>query len=127
MAPQLSPLVEYDLTRTTSGVCITCTFLDRSTSNCVAVVHQRISRLNSAGLVNIEASHEFNRSGNIARGCVEGVDLEQYQVGVVGGKMILEPNSRSQIILLHTGINELFILLQLRIEKFLMLQPLQVV
>ena len=35
--------------------------------------------------MNIESSHKFNRSGDTAYGCIEGVDLEQYQVGVVGG------------------------------------------
>ena len=84
-----------------SGVCISCTFpKDSSSTGCVAVVHQRISGLNSTGLVNIEASHKFNRliSDDIAHGCIEGVNLEQYQVGVVDGKMIMELNSKSLII-----------------------------
>ena len=51
----------------------------------MAVVHQRISQLSSSGLMNIESSHKFNRSGDTAYGCIEGVNLEQYQVGVVGG------------------------------------------
>ena len=53
----------------------------------MAVVHQRISRahLSSSGLMNIESSHKFNRSGDIAYGCIEGVNLEQYQVGVIRG------------------------------------------
>ena len=53
----------------------------------MAVVHQRISQLmiNSSGLMNIESSHKFIRSGDIASGCIEGVNLEDYQVGVVGG------------------------------------------
>ena len=52
----------------------------------MAVVHQRISQLSSSGLMNIESSHKFNRSGDTAYGCIEGVNLEQYQVGVVGGR-----------------------------------------
>ena len=51
----------------------------------MAVVHQRISQLSSSGLMNIEASHRFTRSGDTAYGCIEGVNLEQYQVGVIGG------------------------------------------
>jgi hypothetical protein len=51
-------------------------------TGCVAVVHQRISQLSSSGLMNIESSHKFNRSGNIAYGCIEGVNLTDYQIGV---------------------------------------------
>ena len=79
--------IEYELINSTStGVCITCTFLDSSTTDCVAVVHQRISQLISSGLMNIKSSHRFNRSGNTAYGCIEGVNLELYQVGVMGGR-----------------------------------------
>ena len=49
----------------------------------MAVVHQRISQLSSTGLLNIESSHKFNRSGDTAHGCIEGVNLEQYQVGII--------------------------------------------
>ena len=77
---------EYTLQSTSTGVCITCTFLESSTTDCVAVVHQRISQLNSSGLMNIESSQKFtrSRSGDTASGCIEGVNLEDYQVGVVG-------------------------------------------
>ena len=51
----------------------------------MAVVHQRISQLSSSGLMNIESSHKFNRSDDSAYGCIEGIDMEQYQIGVVGG------------------------------------------
>ena len=103
---QQPPFIEYDLIRTSSGVCISCTFpKDSSSTGCVAVVHQRISGVNSTGLVNILASHKFNRSisDDTAHGCIEGINLEQYQVGVVGGKMTMEPNGKSLIILLHIG------------------------
>ena len=76
---------EYELNFTLTGVCISCTFLDSSTTDCVAVVHQRISQLSSSGLMNIESSHKFTRSGDSAYGCIEGVNLEQYQIGVFGG------------------------------------------
>ena len=71
------------------GVCITCTFLDSSTTDCVAVVHQRISQLSSSGLMNIESNHKFNRFGDIAYGCIEGVYLTDYQVGIVRGSQRL--------------------------------------
>ena len=84
--PPLSS-IEYEIHSSSSGlpVCITCTFNDNTVKNCVAVVHQRISQLSSSGLMNIESSHKFIRSGDTAYGCIEGVNLEQYQVGVVGG------------------------------------------
>ena len=64
--------------------------MDSSATDCVAVVHQRISQLNSSGLMNIESSRKFTRSGDTAYGCIEGVNLEQYQVGVIGGKTSIE-------------------------------------
>ena len=69
---------------TSTGVCVNCTFLDSSTTGCVAVVHQQISQLSSSGLMNIESSHKFNRSGDTAYGCIEGVNLTltDYQIGV---------------------------------------------
>ena len=82
---QPSP-IEYELRSTSTGVCITCTFLDSSATDCVAVVHQRISQLSPNGLMNIESSHKFNRSGDTASGCIEGVSLEMYQVGVIGAR-----------------------------------------
>ena len=65
-------------------------FLDSSATDCVAVVHQRISQLSSrsSGLMNIESSHKFNRSGDTAYGCIEGVNLTQNQVGVIEATLI---------------------------------------
>jgi hypothetical protein len=99
--------IDYILQATSTGVCITCTFLDSFITNCLVVVHQGI---NSSGLMNIESSHKFTRSGDTAYGCIEGVNLEQYQVGVPGGKMIMEPNFNSNSLLskLHTGINNYY-------------------
>ena len=67
-----------------NGICITCTFLESSATGCVAVVHQRISQLSSSGLMNIESSHKFTRSGDTAYGCIEGINLTQNQMGVIG-------------------------------------------
>ena len=80
----------YELHLISTGICITCTFLDTSTTDCVAVVHQRISQLSSRGLMNIESSHKFNRSGDTAYGCIGGVNLQQYQVGIERGIRIKE-------------------------------------
>ena len=80
------PSVIFNIQRAPHSVCITCTFLNNLATACVVIVHQRISQLNSSGLMNIESSHEFTRSGDTAYGCIEGVNLEQYQVGVVGGR-----------------------------------------
>ena len=74
------------VTSNSTGVCITCTFLDSSTIDCVAVVHQRISQLSSSGLMNIESSHKFNRSGDTAYGCIEGVNLEKSSIHVINGQ-----------------------------------------
>ena len=84
-----SSSIEYSLQSTSTGVCITCTFLDSSATDCVAVVHQRISQLSSSGLMNIESSQNFPRSGDTASGCIEGVNMEDYQVGVVGGRQVV--------------------------------------
>ena len=95
--------IKYELKSTSTGVCITCTFLNGYTTDCVAVVHQRISQLSSSGLMNIESSHKFNRSGdtNTAYGCIPDVDLEQYQVGVVGGILNIEAQPKQGMHPLH--------------------------
>ena len=88
---QISP-IKYEFQLTSTGVRITCTFLNSSTTDCVVVVHQRISQLNSSGLMNIETSHKFTRSGKLHMDVfkIEGVNLEQYQVGVVESSIINE-------------------------------------
>ena len=77
--------IEYENKSTSTGICITCTFLDSSATDCVAVVHQQISQPSSSGLMNIESSHKFNRSGDTAYGCIEGLDVSRHQVAVIGG------------------------------------------
>ena len=56
----------------------------------MAVIHQRISQLSSSGLMNIESSHKLTRSGDTASGCIEGVNMEDYQVGVFGGLFVTQ-------------------------------------
>ena len=86
--------IKYENKSTSTGICITCTFLDSSTTDCVAVVHQRISELSSSGLMNIESSHKFNRSGDTAYGCIEGLDSYRAQVGVIDGTRKETPTSK---------------------------------
>ena len=57
--------------------------------------------------MNIESSHKLTRSGDTAYGCIEGGNLEQYQVGVVGGKMIVM-EQKSEIVL-HTDVCDIVI------------------
>ena len=88
--------IEYSVQFNSSGVCITCNFLNSSSTDCVAVVHQRISQLSSSGLMNIESSHKFTRSGDTASGCIEAVNMDDYQVGVLGGILLEPTTSESQ-------------------------------
>ncbi len=86
---QTDVLVEYELKETASCIKMVCTFpMDSSATDCVVVVHQRISQLNSSRLMNI-TSYKFSRSGDSASGCIPRVDLLQYQIGVVGGKRLI--------------------------------------
>ena len=82
--------IKYQINLKSTSVCITCTFglLDSSATDCLVVVHQRISQLNSSGLMNIESSHKFTRYGDTASGCIEGVDLKEHQIGVVGIRLL---------------------------------------
>ena len=89
----VSSVNRYEVTSTSTGACITCNFLDDSTTGCVAVVHRRISQLNSSGLMNIESSHMFSRSGDTAYGCIEGVNQEEFQVGVIGLQQTIKPST----------------------------------
>ena len=96
---QQQPPVEYKLHFNATRLCVNCTFLDNTSTHCVAVVHQRTSQLNSSSPLSIESSHKFTRSGDTAYGCIEGsaVNLVQYQVGVVGVKVdspIVELNGK---------------------------------
>ena len=76
-------------------ICVNCTFLDPNILECIIIVHERASLFGSSGLMNIESSHKFNRSGDTAYGCIPGVDIEQYQVGVVGGTIKEQPTTEN--------------------------------
>ena len=91
--------VQYRLQQTPSCTEVICTFLDSSTTDCVAIVHERISQLSSSGLLNIDSIHRFNRSGDIAYGCIEGVNLTLYQIGVIGGRQLIEAQGKGSYII----------------------------
>lgn len=85
-------VIEYELASNPDGVNVTCHFLDSSTTKCVVVVHSLISTsLNSSGLMDI-SSYLLNRSaGDDSANCViKGVNLEEYQFGVIGGELKME-------------------------------------
>ena len=92
---QQNSLINYEVQPTSFGVCVNCTFLESSPTDCVAVVHQRISQLNSSGLMNIKSSHKFTRSDDTASGCIEGVNLEDYQVGIIAITQTISPTTNS--------------------------------
>lgn len=39
-------------------------------------------------LMNIKASHKFHRLGDTAYGCVHGVHLTKYHIGIIDGKKV---------------------------------------
>ena len=87
---------DHELHVTSTGVCINCIFINGMNVNgCVAVVHQRISKLSSSGLMNIESSHKLTRSGDTAYGCIEGVNLTDYQIGVIGSRRNIKKTTPS--------------------------------
>ena len=84
-------LIEYSIQSNTNVSCITCNFKQNSSATgCLVVVHQRISQANLSGLMSIEANwtRRFTRHGDTASGCIPGLDLELYQVGVADGKQV---------------------------------------
>ena len=86
-----SSTITYDLHSNSTHVCVTCIFTSSTPwpTNCLVVVHQRISQLSSSGLMNIESSHRFTRSGGTAYGCIQ-TNVKEYQVGVVDGKLFVD-------------------------------------
>ena len=80
--------IKYKLLLNSTGVTVVCTFLNAnsftSTKSCIVVVHQRVNLLNSSGLLNID-SYIFTRDGATATGFIEGLNIDEYQIGVFGG------------------------------------------
>ena len=48
-------------------------------------------------------SHKLNRSGDTAFGCIEGVNMEDYQVGVVGGRIVISQKGNLKVQLTFRG------------------------
>ena len=95
--------IKHQLQLTSTGVCVNCTLQDTSVAGCMALVHQRISQLSSSGLKNIESSHKFNRSGDTAYGCIEGINLSDYQIGVVGiTRQPIKKENHSESVYMYT-------------------------
>ena len=90
--------IEYKLLSNSTGVAIVCEFVDTnsitSTQSCIVVVHQRVDLLNSSGLLNID-SYIFTRDGDTASGFIEGLNLKEYQIGVIGGVRKVPPESNA--------------------------------
>ena len=64
------------------------------TKSCIVVVHQRVDQLNSSGLINIEI-YIFTRDGDTASGFIEGLNLEEYQIGVFGEIRKVSPETNA--------------------------------
>ena len=47
--------------------------------------------------MNIESSHKFTRSGDTASGCIEAVNMDDYQVGVAGTILVSSTSPRGTI------------------------------
>ena len=96
-------MIEYELSSTATGVCVHCIFLESTLTECVVVVHQRISQLSPPGLINIESSHRFNRSGNTAYGCIDGLmtNSTDYRISVVGGNLTTQVQGGQEFLWLY--------------------------
>ena len=83
-------VIEYVLTADSNlnGVNITCFFLGKSTTDCVVVVHSVNSTQNLSDLMSI-SSYVFTRpeGGNSVSGIIDGVNLHEYQFGVIGREL----------------------------------------
>ena len=80
-------LIKSEVSSSTTGVCIHCTFLESTATDCVVLVHPRVSQLSSVGLTIIQSSYSFHRSGDTASGCIEGITITNstdYQIVVIG-------------------------------------------
>lgn len=84
--------IEYSVQHTSDCVQITCYFKQHTSPNdCLVVVHQHLTQINiTSGLMTIEVNRtqRFTRHDDIASGCVPGLDLEVYQIGVANGREV---------------------------------------
>lgn len=88
---QSSLFIKYSIQSTSDCVNITCDFKQTSSAtDCLVIVHQQISLVNTTGLMNIEVNwtQRLTRHGDTASGCIPGIDLDLYQIGVANGRKI---------------------------------------
>ena len=74
------------------GVCVECTFLDKSAEYCVVIVHEKVLSFGLSqceiNLTNIVTSFKIARSGDKGYRCVQNINVTNYQVGVIGGRQV---------------------------------------
>ena len=87
--------VEYKVTQTSTsghGVCVECSFLDKSAEYCVVIIHKKVLCFGVSqceiNLTNIVASFKIIRSGDKGHGCIQNINTTNYQVGVIGGRQV---------------------------------------
>ena len=105
-------IIQYKVTQTsTSGVCVECSFLDESAEYCVVIIHEKVLCFGlsqcEVNLTNIVTSFKIVRSGDKGHGCVQNINVTNYQVGVIRGSLIftMTPSKTSKTkILTHSVI-----------------------
>lgn len=89
-------VIEYKVTPASStsghGICVDCSFLDKSVENCVIIIHEKLLCFGISpceiSLTNIITSFKIARSGDKAHGCFQNINVTNFQVGVIGGRQI---------------------------------------
>ena len=79
------------------SVCVECYFTNKNDS-CVVIVHQHISQLNSSQeSLNISLIRQIKRTNDSEKGriCIPGINMYDYQVGVIPLILYLKQESLS--------------------------------
>ena len=105
--------IEYRVTQaSTNGVCVECSFLDKSAEHCVVIIHEKVVCFGLSqceiNLTNIVISFKIARSGDKGYRCVQNITVTNYQVGVIGGRQV-------SLLVTNTG-NKVFIPLLCRLN-----------
>lgn len=87
------------------SVCVECYFTN-SNDSCVVIVHQNISQLNSTEdreSLNISLIEQIKRENSSKTGhtCIPGINLYEYQVGVIPLILYHKPGSVNNKGILH--------------------------
>lgn len=79
------------------GVCVECSFLDKSAEYCVVIIHEKVLCFGLSqcelNLINIVTSFKIARSGDKGQGCVQNINVTNYQVGVIRGSLTFTVSS----------------------------------